>query len=55
LQIKNCFPKRTRLLIIANKELLFRNKEKEDRANELIISNKELLFKMNKKKSTQLN
>ena len=31
-------------LRIANKELLFQNKEKEKRASELIIANKELLF-----------
>jgi hypothetical protein len=32
----------------------FRNKEKENRANELIISNKKLLIQNEEKKSTQL-
>jgi len=36
-------------LIIANKELVFQNKEKEKRATELIIANKELVFQ-NKEK-----
>jgi len=36
-------------LIIANKELVFQNKEKEKRAAELIIANKELVFQ-NKEK-----
>jgi PAS domain S-box-containing protein len=36
-------------LIIANKELLFQNEEKEKRANELLIANKELLFQNDEK------
>ena len=31
-------------MVLANKELLFQNLEKEDRAAELVIANKELLF-----------
>jgi len=31
-------------LIIANKELVFQNGEKEKRAAELVIANKELVF-----------
>jgi len=41
--------KRSNELIVANKELLFQNKEKEKRANELIIANKELLFQNEEK------
>jgi PAS domain S-box-containing protein len=41
--------KRAAELIIANKELVFQNKEKEKRAAELIIANKELVFQ-NKEK-----
>jgi PAS domain S-box-containing protein len=41
--------KKTEELIIANKELVFQNKEKEKRAAELIIANKELAFQ-NKEK-----
>lgn len=37
-------------LIIANKELLFQNEEKEKRAAELVIANKELLFQNSEKK-----
>jgi signal transduction histidine kinase len=36
-------------LIIANKELLFQNGEKEKRAKELIIANKELAYQNNEK------
>jgi len=36
-------------LIIANKELLFQNEEKEKRAAELIIANKELAFQVEEK------
>ena len=36
-------------LIIANKELLFQNEEKEKRAEELIVANKELLFQNEEK------
>ena len=36
-------------LIIANKELLFQNEEKEKRAAELVIANKELLFQNEEK------
>jgi len=36
-------------LIIANKELLFQNEEKEKRAAELILANKELLFQTEEK------
>jgi hypothetical protein len=45
LQIKKLFSKRrTRLFVNhCQQGLLFRNKEKEDRANELIISIKELI------------
>ena len=51
-QLKKQIEKNKRLtakLIIANKELVFQNKEKEKRAAELIIANKELLFQ-NKEK-----
>ncbi|WP_295720769.1 diguanylate cyclase [Mucilaginibacter sp.] len=36
-------------LIIANKELLFQNSEKEKRAKELVIANKELAYQNNEK------
>jgi putative nucleotidyltransferase with HDIG domain len=36
-------------LVIANKELLFQNEEKEKRAAELIVANKELLFQNEEK------
>jgi PAS domain S-box-containing protein len=36
-------------LVIANKELLFQNEEKEKRAAELVIANKELLFQNEEK------
>jgi PAS domain S-box-containing protein/putative nucleotidyltransferase with HDIG domain len=36
-------------LVIANKELLFQNEEKEKRATELILANKELLFQNEEK------
>ena len=36
-------------LIIANKELVFQNEEKEKRANELLIANKELVFQNEEK------
>ena len=41
-------------LILANKELLFQNEEKEKRANELAIANKELLFQ-NEEKEKRAN
>jgi PAS domain S-box-containing protein len=41
--------KRVEELIVANKELAFRSKEKEKRAAELIIANKELLFQNEEK------
>ncbi len=41
--------KRAAELIIANKELVFQNDEKEKRAAELIIANKELVFQNNEK------
>ena len=36
-------------LIIANKELVFQNEEKEKRAAELVIANKELAFQNEEK------
>src|SRR5665648_1041620 len=41
--------KKTAELIIANKELVFQNEEKEKRAAELIIANKELVFQNEEK------
>ena len=41
-------------LLLANKELLFQNEEKEKRANELAIANKELLFQ-NEEKEKRAN
>ncbi|MDO8514442.1 MAG: ATP-binding protein [bacterium] len=41
--------KRAADLVIANKELVFQNKEKEKRAAELVIANKELAFQNNEK------
>lgn len=42
-------------LIVANKELVFQNKEKEKRAAELIIANKELIFQseLKEKRATE--
>ena len=40
-------------LTIANKELVFQNKEKEKRAVELIIANKELAFQNKEKRKTR--
>ncbi|WP_320129375.1 HD domain-containing phosphohydrolase [uncultured Sphaerochaeta sp.] len=45
---------KTAELIIANKELAFRNEEKDKRAAELIIANKELLFQ-NEEKEKRAN
>jgi PAS domain-containing protein len=44
--------KRAAELVIANKELLFQNEEKEKRAAELVIANKELLFQNEEKGKT---
>jgi signal transduction histidine kinase len=41
--------KRAEELVIANKELVFQNEEKEKRASELIIANKELAFQNEEK------
>ena len=41
--------KKSNALVIANKELIFQNKEKEKRAAELIIANKELIFQNEEK------
>ena len=38
-----------KLLVIANKELIFQNEEKEKRAAELVIANKELIFQNEEK------
>ena len=43
--------KRSDELIIANKELVFQNEEKEKRAAELIIANKELVFQNEEKEN----
>jgi hypothetical protein len=42
-------------LIIANKELVFSNEEKEKRASELIIIIKNLPFKIKKRKRAEEN
>jgi signal transduction histidine kinase len=41
--------KKSNALVIANKELIFQNKEKEKRAAEVIIANKELAFQNEEK------
>jgi signal transduction histidine kinase len=41
--------KRAKELIIANKELVFQNEEKEKRAKELVVANKELAFQNEEK------
>src|ERR1035437_4855555 len=41
-------------LIIANKELVFQNEEKEKRADELVIANKELVFQNEEKETKEL-
>ena len=46
--------KQAAALLLANKELLFQNEEKEKRANELAIANKELLFQ-NEEKEKRAN
>ena len=46
--------KQATALILANKELLFQNEEKEKRANELAIANKELFFQ-NEEKEKRAN
>lgn len=42
-------------LIIANKELVYKNEEKDKRAAELVIADKELVFQKNEKEINHNN
>ncbi|MFZ4412735.1 MAG: hybrid sensor histidine kinase/response regulator, partial [Bacteroidales bacterium] len=47
--LKDIIEKEAAAFVIANKELVFQNEEKEKRAAELVIANKELVFQNEEK------